>query len=337
MTVLLAAMASAMVIASRAVPEGSSPIEAVSRAGPILQQMTSELRTAVKINSCSLTAIEFVVPDRDGDLADDTMAYAWSGTDGDPLTRQVNGGNVTSFVENVHDFSLTYDLTSASQEVPGDLVESGRQQLASCVTGPDLTQANVSLDSWWGQCFEPTLPADAEAWNISEVQVRARQAGTPDGVTSVQLRHPKLDRTPEATPLESVDVVESNLPEPGDLFTWWLVAFSSARNFSPDEGMCLVLVTDDKDSWELEYYPGGVITPDSGMIWSGAGEGGWTAMAGASLRYLVYGTVVTRGSPQTVDVYYLLGTRIVLQVGSNVSAWVDTEVEVLNMPVVAAP
>jgi hypothetical protein len=337
MTVLLGAMASAMVIATRAVPDGGSPIEALTHAASALEQTAAELHVATEIKSNTSTGITFAVPDLDGDGNDDTITYAWAGTAGDPLTRQFNTGTAVDFVEDVHDFSLSYDLLTVAEEVPGELVESARQQLSSYYLGLYLADGTVDDESWWGQYFKPSFSADVLAWNIQDISLRAIQVGSPTGMTRVQLRPANADFTPAATVIEEVEVYESSFPDPSSPMTWWQIPFSAATNFSPDEGICLLLMTDNEDAWGHQYYTAGVVNPDIAMLWNDNDASGWVVSGSRSLRYMCYGTVITRGDPQTVDVHYLRGARLALQVSSLASARVDTEVQVLNLPEASGP
>jgi hypothetical protein len=74
--------------------------------------MQSDLEFALAFSEQTATAMTFTVPDRDGDLLAETIRYAWSGTPGDPLTRQINEGAVATMLEDVHVFQ--HDLPSAS-------------------------------------------------------------------------------------------------------------------------------------------------------------------------------------------------------------------------------
>ena len=61
-----------------------------------------ELNYALSFTERPVNVVEFTVADRDGDESPEFIRYAWSGTPGDPLTRQYNGGTIAELVRDVH-------------------------------------------------------------------------------------------------------------------------------------------------------------------------------------------------------------------------------------------
>jgi hypothetical protein len=108
MVLLLAGLAGAILLSGRAIPDGSSPTSAALDAGSGLDQLAAELRYATAITTKTATALTFTVADRTGDAAAETIAYAWSGTAGDPLTRVVNGSTAEPIVPAVQSLAFTY-------------------------------------------------------------------------------------------------------------------------------------------------------------------------------------------------------------------------------------
>ncbi len=116
-TVLMAGMASTIYIAFQG-SDLTSGATANTLAGLAqLSEMTSELQFALTVTEKEVTAITFTVADRtDADTNPETIRYSWSGTAGDPLTRQDNGGATVALVDNVHDFGIEYHKPSVSIE-----------------------------------------------------------------------------------------------------------------------------------------------------------------------------------------------------------------------------
>ncbi len=106
-TVLMGGLASTLYISSQALDVDDSATADTSRAAEVLADLTADLRHARRFSERTATAVTFTVPDRDGDLRSETIRYAWSGTPGDPLTYQTNGGSVVTLADNVQSFNLT--------------------------------------------------------------------------------------------------------------------------------------------------------------------------------------------------------------------------------------
>lgn len=114
LSVLMWAMLSTMLIASKAIGSSDSKIAKISQGNNILQRITADLSLAQSFSERTATAVTFTVPDRNGDGSPETIRYAWSGTAGDPLTYQYNGGTVVNLAQDVHAFDLDYLLKTVT-------------------------------------------------------------------------------------------------------------------------------------------------------------------------------------------------------------------------------
>ncbi|MDO8631262.1 MAG: prepilin-type N-terminal cleavage/methylation domain-containing protein [Phycisphaerales bacterium] len=110
MTVLLGGLASAMMIASRAVPDRSTPLGATLDSAYAADQLAAELFVAKTFTVRSATAVEFTVADRNNDTVDETIRYEWSGAPGAPLTRKYNIAAAVTVLSDVNEFGLGYDV-----------------------------------------------------------------------------------------------------------------------------------------------------------------------------------------------------------------------------------
>ena len=117
-SVIMLGIGSAMLIAGRALPAADNPAAASLIAGQAIEQMVTELQYAATIIDSNATMIEFTVADRDADDVAETIRYEWSGTPGDPLTRQYNGGALVNLADDVQEFDLSHDLETTATEVP---------------------------------------------------------------------------------------------------------------------------------------------------------------------------------------------------------------------------
>lgn len=119
--VLVAGLASALYMATKALP----PIDSISRqemaASAVLCDVMADVGMALSFSERSATAITFTVPDRDGDSLVETIRYAWSGTAGDPLTYQYNGGAAFTIATDVQAFNLEALTRELVIETSGDV------------------------------------------------------------------------------------------------------------------------------------------------------------------------------------------------------------------------
>ena len=116
MTILVGGIGSALLLASHALPTGSEPATNRITVCQTLDQITAELYCAQSFAARSSTTVEFTVADRNEDKNPETIRYAWSGTPGDPLTRQYNGAAAVTICDDVQDFSLAYIVQRAQQQ-----------------------------------------------------------------------------------------------------------------------------------------------------------------------------------------------------------------------------
>ncbi len=76
----------------------------------------SELRMAATITELTDHAVTFTHFDITGDDIDDAIRYAWSGTSGDPLTRELNGEGPVTVLEDCTRFDLQADVVGLVTE-----------------------------------------------------------------------------------------------------------------------------------------------------------------------------------------------------------------------------
>ena len=110
---LIACLGTAM---SLAVRSGSAGTRATLAHDAYLAatSLVNELQTLKSLPLRESGRITVTVSDRNGDAADETIAYAWGGTPGQPLTRQINGGSITPVADSVHLFEAQYQSDSTS-------------------------------------------------------------------------------------------------------------------------------------------------------------------------------------------------------------------------------
>ncbi|MCA9069582.1 MAG: carbohydrate binding domain-containing protein [Planctomycetaceae bacterium] len=144
-------LSSALFIAIQATKTSSTPTTARITGNDALGEILADLEFALFFSEQTATAVTFTVPDRDNDGNPETIRYAWSGTPGDPITRQYNGGSVVTFVEDVHVFQL--DLPP----IPPNLLVNGDMETGA--VSPWETLSNVTLTP-------VLLPVHSGLWSL---------------------------------------------------------------------------------------------------------------------------------------------------------------------------
>lgn len=327
--VLMLGIGSAMLFAGRAMPDAASPTGAIVDAGGTLGQIVTELQYAQAILNKSASMIEFTVADRDANDVPEIIRYEWSGTAGDPLTRQYNGGAVATVLANVRDFALSYELLTISTTVPQGN-ESAETILKSFDSTHYLTNYPIKSSESYGQYFRPTLPADAVSWKVTRVRLTARTDGLVTGESRVQLQQATAGKLPSGVVIEEKTLLESSL-----LVSYQEqdFAFTQAGGLSPTQGLCIVIKWISGDvACQLWGVSSNGSTSDSFLVKSTDGGASWTAPSGKSLLYTVYGTVTTSGTPQILNTYYLTRASIRLRAGTDTATTLQSAVRLLNKP-----
>jgi len=325
--ILMTGLASALLLATRALPNEDCPAGQVLGGARILDEIVADLQAAQAVVEHTAWSLTFLVADRDRDGVSERIRYAWSGTAADPLTRQCNAGPEVAVEEGVYKLSFGYDIKSIAEEYVGAPVESGEVELDShgYVYG-EAKSFKVEKDKWPGQYFEPSLPNDAVSWRVTRLFLYVIADGPREDTTLVQLRLPKADRTPTDTVLYEEVMDEANL---NTYYAWEEIVYGKTVNVNPDTGLCIVLKhggggPSARIMYDEDGGSGGINTKDAGKSW---GYFDWLARL-----YYVYGKYSTPGPPQTATRQYLTGVHIDLQLSSDAESRVQTSGQLLNAP-----
>jgi len=160
-TLLVGSMASAIVLASRALPSEDELSVQLGCGLEAIERIRVDLGEAVAIVETESRALSFRVPDRGQESAgDEWIRYTWSGTPGDPLMLELNNQPATFVCANVHDFSITYNYKERlTKPTPVVLFVCGQ-------TSPLSTndQTRITLIQSWG--FSVRVLADHAAADV---------------------------------------------------------------------------------------------------------------------------------------------------------------------------
>jgi prepilin-type N-terminal cleavage/methylation domain-containing protein len=328
-SVLMLGMGSAMLLASRAVPDARSPAGATVSAGQAVEQLVTELQYATAVLGRSAVMIEFTVADRDADDVPETIRYEWSGTSGESLIRTCNGGAAVEILPDVHDFDLSYDLRTTTTEI-AQANESAETVLKSYQSALSLDDYPIKSGEWYGQYFQPALPADAVSWQVTRIRFSARTDGAVAGESRVRLQLPTTGGMPSGVILEEKTLLESTLLSG---YQEQEFSFTNAGGLSPQRGLCITVKwISDAVACKLLGCNTLAGTSDSFLLKSTDSGVSWSAPGSQSLLYAVYGTVTTAGTPEIQTAHHLDGVQVRLRAGSDPASCVQTVVRVLNRP-----
>jgi len=347
--VLIGGLASAVVIASRAIPDDQSPSSVTIDGYYAAEQIAGELLCAQSFTVRTSTAVEFTVADRNNDSNPEIIRYEWSGTPGDPLTRQYNGGPIVEVVEDVHEFDLTYGIkTKSDTTIEEGTTWSDEIELAYFDGWPSFTPTSeprgVNSAYWLSQYFEIAPQEGAEELDITLAKVRMRRGSTPPASVIVGIHRSKGDGSfePGPTPIGTPFTIPGTDLETS--FKQIPATFSNVRisDISRTDYCLVIQGGDSVATWADVYYAKSA--PDNGTVlrWTEDGGASWDPRSNEfnkrDLRFSVWGRYAATGQQEiTVDRYFVTSTKIALRVGLNPSTRVETSVQVLNTPEVASP
>jgi len=118
---------------------------------------------------------------------------------------------------------------------------------SSSQVGPLILQSyegvpasNFAINKWnyTGQHFIASLPAEAITWDVLSAEIYVQQSGGGTGNTLYVKFYTSDGSGQPATLLETVAVLESDLPASSD---WHSIIFSSVTALTPGQGLCLAL------------------------------------------------------------------------------------------------
>ncbi len=328
-TVIMLAIGSSMLIATRALPDADSPANAVITASEIAEQLAAELQFAVTFTERTATAVEFTVADRNGDETPEIIRYAWSGISGDPLTRQYNAGTIVKVLDSVQEFNLSYDTETISEQTTSKN-ESAETLLAEYNSLDVWYNPESQQNLWPGQYLMPSLPDDTISWKVTKVACNIAKSAKVDGEVSVELQLPTAQNVPDGVMLESWTLLESTLTADYERQEF---AVSNVSGLSPDQGICLVFRWVAGNLACIIQGQNQNIKPENGNLVESTDQGAsWSSYTNRTLLYALYGTVTTPGEPEIQETYYVRAVQIKIRKGNDQQSAVYTGTNVLNKP-----
>jgi len=292
--VLLLGAQSAVMIASRAVPDAKSPNAMSVRGAAGLERMMGELAYAKALVTASATRVVFTVADRTGDAADETIDYSWAGK-GSPVVRVMNGGTPETVFAEADGLALSYDCATSAD--PDAFVASAETTLGSYSGVLSLGNQSINASSVIAEVFTPAMPANAVSFTVTRAAIVLRQNGSATGTNLVQVRTAWNNR-PTTKIVDQTAVLESALSAS---YASKVVVFSGNAAIAAGSPIALVVQcaananSCDVQTSTLAVSLSGYNTAtsgDSGVTWSTSGL--------KQLNFTVYGTITMLDTSATI-------------------------------------
>ena len=308
-TLIIGAVSSAVIVASRAVSPRPSPASTLSSLGGALNRLLEEASLAITVTEHTPTALTFTLPDRTGDSVDDTIRYSWSGTPGDPLQRQLNADAPTTVAQSITLFALEYDTASRDEVIPGGTLNSVEQDLAY-FTGSIETSFTIASFTM-SQFVRPEFPKGTLNWTLTSIDLQMKKSFTGDGSEKIliQVQAPDPNNAPSGQVLASTIVLEGDLPLSHQ---WTRHTFTSVPALAPNEGVCIV-VSDASGDVSAELPMVSQVSTRSAAWFSDDDAATWHQTASLSTPYRLRGTTLTRLPDTTITHGELRRLSVILE------------------------
>lgn len=311
--VLMAALASTVAMAARAVPKSDDPTVRRVNARRLLERISSELSTALSVSVTGPSDLTMLVADVTRDGTPDTLRYSWGGLDDEPLWRSLNGSTPEPTLASVSGLSVTLTTDQSTTTTTSAPVESAERLLASyTLAAPD--ELKVHAARWCAQFVQPRLSSRATGWRPTRVRILLRSSGTRVGQAVLELRAASSTDRPATGVLSFATINEATLPV---AMGWQTFTLAGAPTLAPSAGVVLVVrhVT-DSISCEIAANWSSVMDSLSALSESSDSGATWTLNPEGSMVYELYGTV-TEPVTTTATVARARTADLTLAIGKN--------------------
>ncbi len=284
---VLAALASVLTIGVRALPEPDDAADRSSQRIGGLAMLHDDVGSAVSIVSASAADFSFRVSDRDGDGDEEVVRYWWSGVEGEGLNRTVNDAHETVVMPALSRAEFSYDWLPRTV-ASGSTATGSVEEIASW-SGATPQSHRINSTSRAALCLLPRLPADATAWQVTKIRIRAT-AVSGLNVTRASLRLGGSDTLATQTALATSS---SAILVLGSSAGWMDFNFSAAPEVAAGQWVSFhFLCTSLLGAVDVQYADKDV--PDGRAVLAlGSSDTNWIIMREGSLAFELYGRLRT--------------------------------------------
>lgn len=182
-----------------------------------MAQMSADIELALQFTESTATAISFYVPDRTGDGAPDLLRYAWSGSDGDPITFSMNGSTPWPIVPSVTDLSMEYLVATTPADAtwyePAPPAPSDELVFERTYSGSPAQTFSVDDGISVATIVQPVSPSTGAPYTITRVIVPMTEAASQADDANISIHRVNMaTATPMPTALATTTIDKSDLP-----------------------------------------------------------------------------------------------------------------------------
>lgn len=306
LSIVMASVSSAVMFASKAVPDDSSPTGSLISDSSVLSRIAEDLEAARYVIEQTDHAVAVVVADRNGDDLPERIRYAWSGIRGEPLFYQLNDEAAVVLVDAVSVFDLSYTLESASETLPVAIYLGAESLVASYDSDDSGSDEQVTSTDWFAQSVTPALSADALGFLPTRAEVFSSKIVPANGQTLLELRE-LSGGEPGDTVYGDATIGEGPL---GNTAQWNAFDLSNTQTVPDDDDLAVMFsyVSGIGGTMQLRRNSSGtglLASDDSGDTWADDGQ---------TLLYRLYGReLLTDTTAYAVTRQHLTAVTVSLQ------------------------
>ncbi len=330
--IVLLGITSAIVLAARAVPDDKTDasIRQTLDTAAALDRITDDARFALHFSELTATAITFAVPNRDDDGDPERIRYHWSGTAGDPLYRNDNGGPDVVMIDSVQSLTFSSNSETVTFSHPGADIKSSETAFAGNTSSSNASSRNVEYDKWIAQVIRPSLAADVTRWQVSRAYFALKADGFQGGVLRASIRSVTGSGEPASTMLDSVTLNELAMSLLS--FNWHEFNFNNAPMMQRGQKLAFVLEQSGGTGTTGQALysslgPGGI-----GYHYTSNSGGSWSYNSSRTLMNFVAGYYWTPGPTRTLTRTRLTRLTVTAQPTSTAASRVQSTCQLENRP-----
>ena len=330
-TMLMAALGSAVVLASRALPDRSSDVLSTMDAARALAAVAEELGTATELTRREAAAVTAVLPadaTATTGAAPRVVSYAWS-SDGGSLRRTSSAGGAGDVLADVRRFAVEVQSAPVAKTWSVAGSTAPEQLHAAYTTYSSIEFRSVDENKLSAQLVTPAWNSDWATWSVTKVRLRLLRQGSQN--LRVQVRLAASSGRPTSTVLAEAELTPWQLPA---VLADWVDIPISVTGIAYGQKVCVVLRGDSSSGHAaaVEIVNSGA----KGLSTSGNGGSSWVwaedGVNDSSMRYEVFGTYTLKPAVVTLTRPQATAVRLGVQAGgARAMQWATAPL--LNRPV----